>query len=102
MSVKFLSVSLLKPSFGGFRSETAIWIQKLYKIAGGSEPILSSWYCIIISATGMSDVIPRDSSWAIGVFYKYKYCVPMTTPIVPALKKLLYPKLSRKPNEYIF
>jgi hypothetical protein len=28
IAVKFLSVTLLKPPFGGFRSETVTWIQK--------------------------------------------------------------------------
>jgi hypothetical protein len=31
IAVKFLSVSLPKPPFGGFGSETATWIQKWFK-----------------------------------------------------------------------
>jgi hypothetical protein len=31
------SVSLLKPLFSGFRSETAIWIQKCFKIYVGTS-----------------------------------------------------------------
>jgi hypothetical protein len=31
------AVSLLKPPFGGFRSETAIWIQKWFKKSVGTS-----------------------------------------------------------------
>jgi hypothetical protein len=37
MTVKFLAVSLLKPPFGGFRSETATWIQKWFKKSVGAS-----------------------------------------------------------------
>jgi hypothetical protein len=37
MAVNFLAVSLLKPPFGGFRSETAIWIQKWFKKSVGTS-----------------------------------------------------------------
>jgi hypothetical protein len=37
IAVKFLSVSLLKPPFGGFRSETATWIQKHFKKSVGTS-----------------------------------------------------------------
>jgi hypothetical protein len=36
-SVKCLSVSLLKPPFGGFRSETVTWIQKWFKKSVGTS-----------------------------------------------------------------
>jgi hypothetical protein len=41
MSVKYIavevfSVSLPKPPFGGFRSETAIWIKKWFKKSVGN------------------------------------------------------------------
>jgi hypothetical protein len=35
IAVKFLSVSLLKPPFGGFRSEPVIWTQKWFKKSVG-------------------------------------------------------------------
>ena len=33
IAVKFLTVSLPKPPYGGFRSETAIWIRKWLKMS---------------------------------------------------------------------
>jgi hypothetical protein len=35
-AVNFLAVSIPKPPFGGFRSETAIWIQKWFKKSVGT------------------------------------------------------------------
>jgi hypothetical protein len=37
IAVIFLSVSLLKPPFSGFRSETAIWTQKRFKKSVGTS-----------------------------------------------------------------
>jgi hypothetical protein len=37
IAVKFLAVSILKPPFGSFRSEAAIWIQKWFKNPVGTS-----------------------------------------------------------------
>jgi hypothetical protein len=37
IAVIVLSVSLLKPPFGGFRSETVTWIQKWFKKSDGTS-----------------------------------------------------------------
>jgi hypothetical protein len=41
---KFVTAPLLKPPRGGFRSETATWIQKWFKISVGTPRKLYIYY----------------------------------------------------------